>query len=66
MYKVFEVTPERLTGLVLGQLCTSHTDYENVHQRMLLLAKTCALRKENQIVSSPNFILSDFIVHSTA
>lgn len=66
MYDVSEVTPKRLIGLVLGQLCVSLTDYDNVHQRMLLLATTCALRKENEIVSSPNFILSDFTVCSAA
>ena len=47
MYKVPKVTPKRLIGLVLGQLCASLTDYETVHQRMLLLATACALRKEN-------------------
>lgn len=37
MYKLPEVTPKRLISLFLGQLCANLTDYENVHQRMLLL-----------------------------
>lgn len=39
-YNVSKVTSKRLIGLVLGQVCASLTDYENVHQRMLLLATT--------------------------
>lgn len=55
MYNVSKVTPKRLIGLVLGQLCTSLTDYEGVHQRMLLLATTCALKKKKLDCLQPKF-----------
>lgn len=37
MCKLSKVTPKRLISLFLGQLCANLTDYDNVHQRMLLL-----------------------------
>lgn len=64
MYNVSKVTPKRLIGLVLGQLCTSLTDYEGVHQRMLLLATTCALKKK-KIRLSPAQISSFLISQCT-
>lgn len=40
MHKLSDMTPRRLISLFLGQLYANLTDYENVHQRMLLLETT--------------------------